>query len=159
MSYFELVRRQRGLQCWGMTRRMAGRAVVLPATDLPARVQQTNIKPSLTPHLGKGEGGKRCKMKCRSDSQCSGGGKEHDWYQSQECKHVFPRKRYRFAEETSSGVGEGVIFSPFALILFHLHLFGSICWLFRSQFSRFSQRIHLFVFCRYVVYQLQFVPW
>ena len=35
-----------------MTSRMAGRA--LAATDLPARVQQTNIKPSPTPHLGKG---------------------------------------------------------------------------------------------------------
>ena len=80
---------------------MAGRAVVLPATDLPARVQQTNIKPSLTPHLGKGEGGEEMQ------NEMSGGGKEHDWYQSQECKHVFPRKRYRFAEETSSGVGEG----------------------------------------------------
>ena len=66
-------------------------------------------------------------MKCRSDSQCSGGGKEHDWYQSQECKHVFPRKRYRFAEETSSGVGEGGHFFsicidslPFTSIWVHL---------------------------------------
>ena len=43
----------------GMTSRMAGRGLALAATDLPARVQQTNIKPSPTPHLGKGGRGGR----------------------------------------------------------------------------------------------------
>ena len=56
----------------GMTSRMAGRGLALAATDLPARVQQTNIKPSPTPHLGKGGRGGRGNGMQKIKGQCGG---------------------------------------------------------------------------------------